>query len=86
MFNKTDNDLTRTLVMMIDRSIDECRSNQTEAVKKTAQWIAQDRRFDSYDPHAVAREAFDAKLHGRRMELNKPLRLNTTPPPYSGPL
>jgi hypothetical protein len=74
MFNKTDNDITRTLTLMIDRSIDECKYNQDAAKRLTAKWIAQDRRFDGYDPNAVAREAFDAKTHGRRMELTKPYR------------
>lgn len=85
MFNKTDNDITRTLVTMIDRSIDECKYNQGAAIKKTAEWIRQDRRFDGHDAAAVAKEAFDCKQHGRRFELNKSaVRTNPMPPQYTG--
>ena len=71
MFTKSDNDIAMTLQMMINRSIDECRFDQYAAVKKTAEWIRQDRRFDNFgmDADAIAKEAFDAKSHGRQMHI-----------------
>lgn len=77
MFNKTERDIARTLGTMMDRSIDECNYNQPAAIRKTAEWIRQDRRFDGLDAAAVAKEAFDAKQHGRTIQLNKPIRTNT---------
>jgi hypothetical protein len=78
MFNKTPRDLVRTLDMMRDRSIEECRYNETAAIKQTAQWLKNDRRYDGYDADALAKEAFDAKNHGRQMNLDRPYR------PHSG--
>jgi len=84
MFQKSQNDITRTLYKMIDESIENCRFNQDAAQKKMAEWIAQDRRFDAYDPSYVAREAFDSRRTGRQLQLDKPLQTHSLPPTYQG--
>lgn len=77
MFTNKKEDLTQTLGLMINKSMEECRFNQSAAVEKVAQWVSQDRRFDNYDPGYVAREAFDARSHGRSLQLDKPYQTNS---------
>lgn len=84
MFSKSQNDISRTLDLMIDRSIDEAKYNQEAAKKLMAGWVKQDRRFDGYDPDYVAKEAFDAKTHGRRMSLDQPYRPHKTGGSFTG--
>lgn len=87
MFGKTENDIRTTLQLMINRSVEECRFDQYAAVKKTAEWIKQDRRFDNIGmaPDALAKEAFAAERSGRQMRIGpEPVTVDTTPPYYSG--
>jgi hypothetical protein len=77
MFNKSHNDIVRTLGTMIRSATEECRFNEPAAIEKVAEWVKQDRRFDQYDPRYVAREAFDAKNHGRTLQLDRPYKTNS---------
>lgn len=83
MFTKSDSDIERTINMMVDRSKHEARFNEAEAIALTAKWIRQDRRFDDLDANYLSKEAFDAKSHGRMMQLRKPAVTTSPFPPWA---
>ena len=73
MFGKTTKDIAATLQAMHDQARVECRHNQGAIVTKMAEWIALDRRFDSIpNKTKLAREAIDARMHGRQLNLTEP--------------
>jgi hypothetical protein len=77
MYGKTSVDVARTLNQMIDEARVQCRYNQDAIVTKVAEFVRQDRRFDSIaDPAALAREALDCRKHGRVLDLTPRLRLS----------
>ena len=81
MFGRTTNDIATTLMQMQDEARTVCRHNQGAMVKQMASWMADDRRFDSIaDKEALAREAMDARSHGRTLNLTKPYKPNTSGP------
>ena len=84
MFGKTNNDIARTLSVMTEQAIQDCRFNQTEAVRKVAEFVKQDRRFDGYDPNFVAKRAFESRQTGRQLRLDTPEQTHSLPPTYTG--
>jgi hypothetical protein len=78
MFGKTTDDIAQTLMHMQDEARTACRHDQYAMVKRMAEWMAQDRRFDSIpDKQALAREAVDCRSHGRELDLSGRLRIDT---------
>jgi hypothetical protein len=80
MFDKSDEDLSKTLNQMQDAAYRKCNCNQTAMIDKMASWLAQDRRFDAFaDKKALAREALDARSHGRYLDLSGKPKFETNP-------
>lgn len=81
MFGRTTTDIAATLQAMQDRARVECKHNQTAMAQKMAQWMSDDRRFDSIpDKVKLAREAMDARSHGRRLDLTPTYETHALPP------
>jgi hypothetical protein len=76
MFEKNTKDLARTINLMQDEARLKCRHDQPAMARQMAQWMASDRRFDSIgDKEQLAREAMDARLHGRALNLTEPVTI-----------
>jgi hypothetical protein len=79
MFNANTKDAARTLDQMIAQAREECRFNTGAMAEKIGGWLSQDRRFDHIpDKVALAREAMDARSHGRTLNLTDPYRPSAT--------
>ncbi|WP_426418476.1 hypothetical protein [Bradyrhizobium genosp. A] len=77
MFGRTTNDISETLMKMHDEARIVCKHNQTEIARRMAEWMTEDRRFDFIpDKTKLAREAMDARAHGRVLNLTEPVRSN----------
>jgi len=77
MFGRTTDQLAATLMAFQDQARIECRHDQYKMPRKMAEYMAQDRRFDSIaDKEQLAREAIDARLHGRELDLTKRIGSN----------
>jgi hypothetical protein len=88
MFGRTTNDIAATLMSMHDAARVECKHDQYAMARQMAQWMADDRRFDSVpDKEALAREAMDCRSHGRTLDLSGRMQSGATGaavPGYSG--
>jgi hypothetical protein len=87
MFGSTKNEMAMTVERMLAEAIEDCRFDQYAAIKRTAQLIQQDRRFDriGMTPVEIAKEAAEAKQSGRAMRLGpKPIELSPLPATYTG--
>ena len=74
MFGRTTNDISETLMRMHDEARIVCKHNQTAMATKMAGWMAEDRRFDNIpDKARLARDAMDARAHGRVLNLVEPV-------------
>ncbi len=81
MFGKTSNDISATLMAMHDQARVACKHNQTAIAQRMAEWMSQDRRFDEFkDKQKLARNAMDARSHGRVLDLVEPVRSNANSP------
>ncbi len=81
MFGKTTDDISEVLMRMQDEARIACRHDQRAMALKMADWMANDRRFDGIrDKAAFAREAMDARSHGRMIDLTTRERSNATGP------
>ena len=75
MFGKTTNDISETLMKMHDEARIDCKHNQAAIAQRMAEWMGSDRRFDSFpDKVKLARDAMDARTHGRVLNLTEPVR------------
>lgn len=75
MFGNDTKNAARAIDQMIIQARGECRYNQTAMAEKIAGWLSQDRRFDHVpDKLKLAREAMDARAHGRILNLSEPER------------
>jgi hypothetical protein len=72
MFDRNDREMCQTLSQMHTEAIQKARWNQHDAQRLMTQWIAQDRRFEGYDPHAVAERVRTCKSNGAVLELDDP--------------
>jgi len=72
MFGKGPHDLAATLSEMEYRARQAVNFNQTEAAQKMAEWLAQDRRFDSFDKGRLIERVRDCKYRGAVLDLTDP--------------
>jgi hypothetical protein len=72
VFTNDKNDLTRTLGEMEYLARQKTNFNQVEAKQKMAEWLAQDRRFDSYDAGRLIDRVHQAKFRGAHLDLDDP--------------
>jgi hypothetical protein len=72
MFDHDQRDLTATLSNMHRQAIDRCQSNQIEAKQKMAQWLGNDRRFDSYDASRLVDRVALCRSNGAQLDLSDP--------------
>jgi hypothetical protein len=80
MFGRTTNDIGRTLDAMIDEAKVVCRYDQAAIAKQVARYMGADRRFDSVtDKEKLARDAYDARVHGRTLDLTPRVVLDSNP-------
>jgi hypothetical protein len=71
MFGQDEKQMARALDAMIEQARADCRYNQSEMVKRMADWISADRRFDHMNAHGLASEALDARQHGRQIKWSR---------------
>ena len=70
MFGRNTDDIARTLSLMLEQARSECRYDQGAMTRQVAEWMSQDRRFDSVpDKRKLAADALDAQQHGRQLDL-----------------
>jgi hypothetical protein len=82
VFTNDKNDLTRTLGEMEYLARQKTNFNQVEAKEKMREWLAQDRRFDGYDPNRLIERVHEAKFSGAQLDLDDPqLRKGGQPRP-----
>ena len=82
MYGRTTKDVAATLQHMQEEARTVCRNNQGQMAKQMATWMAQDRRFDGVpDKERLARDAMDARSHGRVLDLTPRMTsgANSTP-------
>jgi hypothetical protein len=81
MFGRNTDHIAATLMAMHDAARIECRHNQGEMAKRMAEWMADDRRFDSIpDKVKLAFEAMDCRSHGRQLDLTRRMTSGATAP------
>jgi len=72
MFGNDPNSLTKTLGEMASTALRQCNSNQTEAKVQMTLWLANDRRFDAYDPYRLVNRVNDCWSNGAHLDLDDP--------------
>lgn len=72
MFGKAQRDLILTLSQMETQARQATNFHQGEAKQKMAEWLAQDRRFDSYDPERLIDRVQLHKHNGAQLDLTDP--------------
>jgi hypothetical protein len=79
MFGRKTSDIEQVLTAMHDQARVVCKHNQYAMAKQIAEWLRDDRRFDSIkNKEAFAAEAMDCRRSGRELDLTKRLRLDPT--------
>lgn len=73
MFGRTTNDLSEFLMRAEDEARVRCRHDREAMARTMASWLEQDRRFDGMDRLKLAKEAMDARSHGRILNLTEPV-------------
>ncbi len=70
MFGRSTNDISEVLMRMQDEARVVCKHNQSQMARQMAEWMSNDRRFDNIpDKHRLARDAMDARSHGRVLDM-----------------
>ena len=72
MFERNQNDLARTLNQMEFHARQTTNFNQNDAKDKMREWLANDRRFDGYDPERLIERVRDCKYRGAVLDLDDP--------------
>jgi hypothetical protein len=72
MFSGSEKDLATYLMTAERTCVERARYNQGEAVRQLADIIANDRRFDSFDPHRLAQRVSDYRHTGQVLGLGDP--------------
>lgn len=70
MFGNDERDKKNALLLMQREAMELCRFNETQAIQRTASWIANDRRFDGVNSETLAKEVFNAARSGRSIRLD----------------
>lgn len=81
MFDKSPNDLARTLTEMDRIARDRCNANQVESKVKLKEFIAADRRFDGFDKEALASRVMLSRSNGAILDLTDPRLKGQEPRP-----
>jgi hypothetical protein len=72
MYSKSTDDIAQTLMHMQERARIDCKFDQYAMARRMAEFMANDRRFDGIaNKEAFAREAMDARSHGRQLDLTE---------------
>lgn len=81
MFDRNERDMCATLSAMHTEAIQKARWHQEDAQRLMTDWIRNDKRFEGYDPQAVAERVRACKSNGATMDLDDPtLRGQATRP------
>ena len=72
MFGNDEREMAATLGNMHRQAIDRCQSNQIEAKGKMAEWLSNDRRFDSYDAAKLTDRVALCRSNGAALDLSDP--------------
>jgi hypothetical protein len=72
MFDIDPRDLAATLSQMETQARQKANFDQNEAKQKMAEWLANDRRFDSYDPARLIERVQVCKSNGAHLDLEDP--------------
>ena len=75
MFDRDKKDLAATLNWMESQARERTQFNQPEARKKMAEFLANDRRFDGYDPAKLIDRVHQCKSYGAVLDLEDPALL-----------
>jgi hypothetical protein len=73
MFAKDESSMCRTLQEMHREAYQRANCNQIEAVKVMAGYIRQDKRFEGYDPAALAERVRQCRSNGAVLDLTDPV-------------
>jgi hypothetical protein len=72
MFDRDPNSLAATLSEMEHRSRIKSNFDQGEAKRKLAEYVGQDRRFDSFDLSRLIERVADCRSNGATLDLDDP--------------
>jgi len=72
MFDSTDRDRTAALAEMRRQARARSNFNSNEARQKMAEWIANDRRFDGYDPAKLVDRVEHCVANAAQFDVNAP--------------
>ena len=72
MFDTDARSLASTLSQMETQARQKANFDQTVAKQKMAEWLANDRRFDSYDPMRLVERVHVCKAQGAHLDLEDP--------------
>ena len=82
VYGKDERDLAVTLTRMSDLARERSNFNQHEAKETMAKWLADDRRFDSFDKQRLIERVQDCRYRGAVLDLTDPqLQLGGSPRP-----
>jgi hypothetical protein len=72
VYSNDERDLCASLSLMHKTAMEKTQFNQTEARNKMQEWLAQDRRFDGFDPDRLVKRIEECKSCGRTADLSDP--------------
>jgi hypothetical protein len=75
MFDADPKDLAATLSWMESQARERAQFNLVEAKQRMQQWVANDRRFDDFDPAKLIDRVQHAKQYGAQLDLTDPALL-----------
>jgi hypothetical protein len=81
VFAKDERDMCQTLQEMHREAYQRSNCNQIDAVKVMAGYIRQDKRFEQYDPAALAERVRQCRSNGAVIDLTDPVLRGLEPRP-----
>ena len=75
MFDSEQKDLSATLSQMERLAREKSNFNQIEAREKMARWVANDRRFDAFEPTRLVERVAHCKSNGAVFDIEDPALL-----------
>src|SRR5256885_2244781 len=72
VFGNDEREMAATLSRMETKAREQSNFNQNEARQSMASWVANDRRFDGYDPQRLVDRVQHCKSNGAQLDLTDP--------------
>jgi hypothetical protein len=81
MFERDERDMCQILQEMHREAYQRSNCHSDDAVKRMAGYIRQDRRFEGYDPAALAERVRQCRSNGAALDLTDPVLRGLEPRP-----